>query len=135
MASQDDFEVATQKFLEWLPTMGITMSPKMQIADLRSEGRGRGVSKFPLYDAYCLALWQMMHCGSSCLLCYVCTRLCANQCLVATGDFEEDEVIFSIPRRSVINLKYTTDTYHVANIHASVPDLPPWLVHCPNPPP
>lgn len=131
MASQDGFEAVTQKFLEWLPTMGITMSPKMQIADLRSEGRGRGVGKFPLYDVYCLPLGQIIHCGFSCLLFYGCTRLCANQCLVATGDFEEDEVIFSIPRRSVINLKYTTDTYDVANIHASVPDLPPWLVHPP----
>jgi len=43
MMSQEEFEVTTQKFLDWLPTMGIKTSPKMQITDLRSEGRGRGV--------------------------------------------------------------------------------------------
>jgi hypothetical protein len=41
----DQFEEITAAFLSWLSEVGVSISPKMQLVDLRSEGRGRGVSK------------------------------------------------------------------------------------------
>jgi hypothetical protein len=41
----DDFQIKTDAFLSWLSQMGIRMSPKMELKDLRSESRGRGVGK------------------------------------------------------------------------------------------
>lgn len=42
----DDFEARTASFTSWLKDMGIRTNPKMALADLRSEGRGRGVGMF-----------------------------------------------------------------------------------------
>ncbi|TVY81470.1 Ribosomal lysine N-methyltransferase [Lachnellula suecica] len=39
----DNFAAATEAFLSWLSEVGVRINPKMVIADLRSEGRGRGV--------------------------------------------------------------------------------------------
>ena len=41
----DDFQIRTDAFLSWLAEAGVRMSPKMQVKDLRSESRGRGVGK------------------------------------------------------------------------------------------
>ncbi|KUJ20210.1 SET domain-containing protein [Mollisia scopiformis] len=38
----DDFETATAAFLAWLSRLGIQISPKIAIADLRSSGKNRG---------------------------------------------------------------------------------------------
>ena len=54
MAS-DDFEARTTAFLSWLSKIGVSMSPKMELRDLRSEGRGRGASKFLPLKFSCLA--------------------------------------------------------------------------------
>ncbi len=43
----DDFEVRTAAFVSWLSENGVSMNPKMALADLRPEGRGRGVGEFP----------------------------------------------------------------------------------------
>jgi hypothetical protein len=45
MAS-DDFYTATKRFLEWCNQIGIRISPKVALVDLRAEGRGRGLGKF-----------------------------------------------------------------------------------------
>lgn len=37
-----DFEKTTQVFLEWLERIGVKISPKMALADFRSQHRGRG---------------------------------------------------------------------------------------------
>ena len=47
MAS-DDFETVTNTFLEWCNRVGIRISPKAALVDLRGEGRGRGLGKFSL---------------------------------------------------------------------------------------
>jgi hypothetical protein len=41
----DDFQTQTNAFLQWLSNIGVRMSPKMELVDLRSECRGRGVRK------------------------------------------------------------------------------------------
>lgn len=41
----DDFQSSTEAFLSWLSAIGVRMSPKMALKDLRSESRGRGVGK------------------------------------------------------------------------------------------
>ncbi|PMD28317.1 SET domain-containing protein [Hyaloscypha hepaticicola] len=39
----DDFNTKTSLFLSWLSNMGVSMSPKIALVDLRSSGRGRAV--------------------------------------------------------------------------------------------
>lgn len=40
-----DFEVDTARFLVWLAEVGVRINPKMELIDLRKEGRGRGIGK------------------------------------------------------------------------------------------
>jgi len=42
----DDFETKTTIFLSWLSQMGISMSTKAALVDMRAAGRGRGVGEF-----------------------------------------------------------------------------------------
>jgi SET domain-containing protein 6 len=42
----DDFNTKTSLFLSWLSNMGVSMSPKIALVDLRSSGRGRAVGEF-----------------------------------------------------------------------------------------
>ncbi|KAK5681316.1 Ribosomal lysine N-methyltransferase 4 [Elasticomyces elasticus] len=42
-AETDDFEAKSQSFLAWLQQHGTTISPKIELADLRQDGCGRGV--------------------------------------------------------------------------------------------
>jgi len=42
----DGFLARTEAFVSWLSKVGVVMSPKMALVDLRTEGRGRGVSEF-----------------------------------------------------------------------------------------
>lgn len=44
----DDFQSKTGAFLSWLADSGIRMSPKIELKDLRSASRGRGVGKSSL---------------------------------------------------------------------------------------
>ncbi|KAH7321450.1 putative ribosomal N-lysine methyltransferase 4 [Rhexocercosporidium sp. MPI-PUGE-AT-0058] len=39
----DDFDSKTDAFLAWLANIGVVMSPKVALVDLRSDGRGRGL--------------------------------------------------------------------------------------------
>ena len=50
----DDFQKVTVQFLTWLSEVGVQMSPKMELVDLRMEGRGRGVGK------YCVTSWGQL---------------------------------------------------------------------------
>jgi uncharacterized protein (DUF1697 family) len=42
----DEFGRRTEAYVAWLNGIGITMSQKVQIADLRTLARGRGVGEF-----------------------------------------------------------------------------------------
>ncbi|KAK4957353.1 Ribosomal lysine N-methyltransferase 4 [Elasticomyces elasticus] len=42
-AEADDFQARSQSFLAWLQQHGTTISPKIELADLRQDGCGRGV--------------------------------------------------------------------------------------------
>ncbi|KAK5690739.1 Ribosomal lysine N-methyltransferase 4 [Elasticomyces elasticus] len=42
-AEADDFQAKSQSFLAWLQQHGTTISPKIELADLRQDGCGRGV--------------------------------------------------------------------------------------------
>ncbi|KAK3652264.1 Ribosomal lysine N-methyltransferase 4 [Elasticomyces elasticus] len=42
-AETDDFQAKSQSFLAWLQQHGTTISPKIELADLRQDGCGRGV--------------------------------------------------------------------------------------------
>ena len=48
----DNFQTTTEVFLSWLAKMGIQISPKIAVADLRTSGKNRGVGEFPLYTPY-----------------------------------------------------------------------------------
>jgi|tagenome__1003787_1003787.scaffolds.fasta_scaffold16437052_1 hypothetical protein len=43
LMADDGFEAKSFAFLSWLKEMGVRMNPKMELVDLRKEGRGRGV--------------------------------------------------------------------------------------------
>jgi hypothetical protein len=54
-------------------------------------------------------------------------RLPANRHIVATEDFKEDEIVFSIPRSSVLNVQTVGSI--IANMTPEmVEDMPGWLV-------
>nr|OQO15547.1 hypothetical protein B0A51_17414 [Rachicladosporium sp. CCFEE 5018] len=61
----DDFVTKSQTFISWLGKSGVTISDKIQLADLRSKGAGRGV--------------------------------------VAQADIVEDELLFTVPRTSILS--------------------------------
>ncbi|KAK6434826.1 Ribosomal lysine N-methyltransferase 4 [Oleoguttula sp. CCFEE 5521] len=61
----DDFVTKSQTFVSWLEKAGVTISDKIELADLRNRGAGRGV--------------------------------------VARKDIAEDEVLFTIPRTSILS--------------------------------
>jgi hypothetical protein len=52
-----------------------------------------------------------------------------NQPPVARGDFEEDEIIFSIPRSAVLNLTTKLPTMSSEHLQSAALSMPmPWLV-------
>lgn len=57
----DDFENQTAAFLSWLSGIGVKISPKAQLVDLRLDGRGRGVGvspfPFPMLPLLSLSLY------------------------------------------------------------------------------
>ena len=42
----DNFQATTEAFLAWLGGIGVRINSKMEVRDLRNEGRGRGVGEF-----------------------------------------------------------------------------------------
>ena len=46
----DGFEAKTNLFLSWLSQMGVIMSAKAALVDLRTGARGRGVGEFCFYE-------------------------------------------------------------------------------------
>ncbi|KAK6433814.1 Ribosomal lysine N-methyltransferase 4 [Oleoguttula sp. CCFEE 5521] len=80
----DDFVTKSQTFVSWLEKSGVTISDKIELADLRSRGAGRGV--------------------------------------VAKVEIAEDEVLFTVPRTSILS----PETSNLPkNITAGLED--PWL--------
>ncbi|PSS10632.1 hypothetical protein M430DRAFT_30540 [Amorphotheca resinae ATCC 22711] len=85
----DDFQSSTEAFLSWQSAIGVWMSPKMALKDLRSESRGRGV--------------------------------------VAIADFEQDEVVFSIPRSAVLNIATALPDIGTESSQSAIRAMPSWL--------
>src|SRR5947199_9606053 len=116
----EGFENATNAFLEWCGRTGIHISPKAALVDLRPEGRGRGLGEFSLLLAYVqLGRSSLMH-----------RCIAANCCLVAMGDFEQDEVIFSIPYDAVLSVENAVSTFRPENTRITsiiLGNMPSWL--------
>jgi SET domain-containing protein 6 len=111
----DDFEKRTISFLAWLNQIGVKMSPKMALVDLRTVGRGRGVSE------YFTSLYLSLSSENDLL------GLLANYPVVAIKDFEEDELVFSIPRSAVLNIRTTVPSISSMTLEV-LEDTPSWLV-------
>lgn len=47
MDDQSQFQKNTHAFLEWLDRIGVKLSPKAVVTDLRADGRGRALGKRP----------------------------------------------------------------------------------------
>ncbi|KAG9232450.1 putative ribosomal N-lysine methyltransferase 4 [Amylocarpus encephaloides] len=104
----DDFQATTEAFLSWLSEVGVRINAKMVLKDLRSEGRGRGVSLrsyFVLPDP----------------------SFDSNVFLVAAAGFEEDELVFSIPRGAVLNVGNVLSSTGSTNWRESLQNMPSWL--------
>ena len=49
MMEDDDFHTRSAEFFSWLKQQdGVSVSPKIQLADLRSSGAGRGVGMYSI---------------------------------------------------------------------------------------
>jgi N-lysine methyltransferase SETD6 len=122
MAS-DSFNNITKLFLEWCNRIGIRISPKVALLDLRAEGRGRGLGKvFSFSNIRTSDYWLPW--------------TISNDFAVATGDFQEDEIIFSIPHRAVLNVRNAIPALLSVNsciTFEALTDMPSWLVCFPSP--
>ncbi|RFU35880.1 hypothetical protein B7463_g426, partial [Scytalidium lignicola] len=88
----DGFEAESRRFLSWLREIGVRISPKVRLVDLRSMGRGRG--------------------------------------LVADSDINDGEVLFSIPRGSVLNTKNFLASNGASSLNLdteALDSMPSWL--------
>lgn len=110
-AKHHDFAQHSDDFMSWLKRRpGVSVSSKIQIADLRSQNAGRGVGKFPLKTS---PGWN----GHLSLL-----VLMDGQ--VASQDISEDEELFTIPLGLVLGVKSSN-----ANdlLCLELDELGPWL--------
>ncbi len=58
----------------------------------------------------------------------ICLSLVTNSPSVAVADFEEDEVVFSVPRSAVLNIKTALGTSTASSSQQNMLDMPSWLV-------
>jgi len=115
--------------------MGVIMSPKMALVDLRPS-RGRGVGKKFLYSITSESARAIHNCLGAASFSFrilnlpcrskICKSTPAKVIPVATADFEEDEIIFSIPRSAVLNVKALTPTAKCSE--QALASMPGWLV-------
>jgi SET domain-containing protein 6 len=134
----DDFQSTTEAFLAWLSSVGVRINPKMALKDLRSEGRGRGVGKFSFslgflqVRIYPVRMRSACGLGPRCLLGSLHRLLWkgkyANISIVAAADFEEDEVVFCIPRSAVLNVNNVFAGQETSASKKALLQMPSWLV-------
>ncbi|GKT79564.1 SET domain-containing protein [Colletotrichum tofieldiae] len=87
MAAADEFQTASQKFLSWFKSLqGATFHDDIQIVDLRGQNAGRGIGEIYPPSSYTI------QCN-------------ADECPVATKEIAPETVLFSIPRRAIINIE------------------------------
>jgi N-lysine methyltransferase SETD6 len=111
-----DFTLKSNGFLAWLHHNGFYISSKCSLTDLRDRGRGRGISSSPIYGIVAFSTNS--------------NEYLLTSALVSTGCFEEDEIIFKIPRNAVLNVRNAhNQSPGPSSIPASVlEDMPGWLV-------
>lgn len=128
-----EYHAKTSAFLAWLSQAGVQMNPKIQVADFRQDGRGRGVGNvtqlLPTPSVTILFLWSSLIelgrpqvCGSQ--YAAVLTILL----VVAVADLQEDEVVFSIPRSAVLNLNTALPSIPDKSTREAIQAMPSWLV-------
>ncbi|KAG0648428.1 Ribosomal lysine N-methyltransferase 4 [Hyphodiscus hymeniophilus] len=49
-----------------------------------------------------------------------------GRCIVATADFDDDEIVFSIPRKAVLNVQTALPNVNTS-VSQAIPDMPSWL--------
>ncbi|CCD26265.1 ribosomal lysine N-methyltransferase NDAI_0H00910 [Naumovozyma dairenensis CBS 421] len=95
MITDSLFNEQTESFLSWLTTDGkVTVSSKIKIEDLRSEGQGR--------------------------------------CIIASKDIDTDELLFEIPRSSILNVTTSQLCVDFPHITGKLMELSQWdsLIIC-----
>jgi SET domain-containing protein 6 len=123
----DQYTANTEAFLRWLQNHGVKMSPKMALVDLRAEDRGRGVGKFKTRFLFSSSVRLCVLTGPTNRCPHLRRWLIVSK--VATADFDEDELVFSVPRNAVLNVKNVLDIKKEQSIPAeALAFMPPWLV-------
>jgi SET domain-containing protein 6 len=129
-----DFKTTTTTFLAWLSQMGIQVNPKMALVDLRAENKGRGVGEYPiiLQVSNCVpgfAYYQdIFDRPMSCLNFVPLPQHADISILVAVADIDENEILFTIPRSSVLNTSTALDDSYPAFLRQALLEMPSWLV-------
>ena len=133
----DDFKEKTVAFLSWLSAVGVQVSPKMELVEMRLDDRRcRGIGKTSI-SSCCTSLLPTAHL----LLDYIDSRNQVTPCtsplitsqpllifhIVASADFEEDEIVFSIPRHVILNIQTVLPNTN-PTLSKDLLALPSWLV-------
>jgi SET domain-containing protein 6 len=108
--SEDSFEQKNAAFMNWfIGSLSAKLNPKVALADLRTTGSGRGVgmAKF-VFTSYSLVKTDEI------------------SYLVAISSLDQDELVFRIPRGSILS----TETSELSTLLPAdeLASLDPWLV-------
>lgn len=57
----DDFAATTTSFLAWLSQVGIQISPKIAVEDMRESGKNRGIGELPFHISHTAAIVCVPH--------------------------------------------------------------------------
>jgi hypothetical protein len=104
----EGFEAKTDAFLSWLMEVGVRINPKCQLVDLRNSGRRRGVGKHSPPN--------------------IPLHMLISALPVAIADFAEGEIVFSLPRASVLNIHTVLPTVETLPAQQAILAMPDWLV-------
>lgn len=104
----DDFQRQSDGFMQWLSQQSdVTISPKIEVRDLRHKGCGRGVGMFTFSFTEPFASQHF-----------------SNSFLVACSDIQEGEDLFYIPHHIVLMVKTCRLNQILTN---ELKNLGPWL--------
>ncbi|USP75710.1 hypothetical protein yc1106_02984 [Curvularia clavata] len=106
-----DFDGASETFLAWLKHTGAQINPKIRLEDLRNRDAGRGVGV--LNNSFTvLQRWNA-------------DEACTNDSPVAAQDIAEHELLFSIPRASILSVENSILSTEIPATTFAL--LGPWL--------
>lgn len=113
----DDFQRQSDGFMQWLSQQpDVTISPKIEVQDLRHQGSGRGVGTFLFPSCFIYSIHFVKLLSGRISL--------TNSFPVAGSDIHEGEDLFHLPHHFVLMVK-TSRLYQI--LADELKDLGPWI--------